>query len=364
MSYRRFRWPKAAPKKPPPEHGIKVKGTSHTWWGERWISALEEVLQGDSARLARGRTYARTGRAHDLTVTSSGVKAKVTGSRARPYTVTIQLTKLTHAVWQRAIRLMAEQAAFSAELLAEQMPRAINEIFQEAGASLFPEHQGDLTTSCSCPDWGDPCKHVAATHYVLGAALDSDPFLLFELRGRGRREVLEALRAARGAEPLAPPRATKAATAEQLTTKAAKRGGKRAAKPRSERTAPGERAAAKGEESDRAPRAPAFAAPSEPAPTVMLSNVTLADYDRLRAPLPPMHFSFAPPRAPGTTLDQLGPLTNWTAKGSPASLLSPLCQLASELAEQLATAEDEPEETPEPHGAARRPSVAPRRHSA
>src|SRR6185503_13205308 len=56
-------------------------------------------------------------------------------------------------------------------------------------------------TSCSCPDWGDPCKHVAATHYVLGEALDRDPFLLFELRGRTKRQVMDALRAARsGAE--------------------------------------------------------------------------------------------------------------------------------------------------------------------
>jgi uncharacterized Zn finger protein len=78
------------------------------------------------------------------------------------------------------------------------MPQAIDEVFVAAGVSLFPKQRADLETSCSCPDWGDPCKHVAATHYVLGEALDRDPFLLFELRGRTKDQVLDALRAARG----------------------------------------------------------------------------------------------------------------------------------------------------------------------
>jgi uncharacterized Zn finger protein len=78
------------------------------------------------------------------------------------------------------------------------MPQAIDEVFVAAGVSLFPKQRADLRTSCSCPDWGDPCKHVAATHYVLGDALDRDPFLLFELRGRTKDQVLDALRAARG----------------------------------------------------------------------------------------------------------------------------------------------------------------------
>ena len=86
----------------------------------------------------------------------------------------------------------------NSELLAGQMPQAIDEVFVEAGVSLFPKQRADLKTRCSCPDWGDPCKHVAATHYVLGEAFDRDPFLLFELRGRTKHEVLSALRSARG----------------------------------------------------------------------------------------------------------------------------------------------------------------------
>src|SRR4029079_14567036 len=100
--------------------------------------------------------------------------------------------------WQRAIAALAERAQFSAELLGGEMPKAIDEAFRAAGTRLFPETRAELETECNCPDWGNPCKHVAATHYVLGEALDRDPFLLFELRGRSKELVLDALRRARG----------------------------------------------------------------------------------------------------------------------------------------------------------------------
>ncbi|MET0384785.1 MAG: SWIM zinc finger family protein, partial [Polyangiales bacterium] len=185
------------PKKPPPEHGIKMKKAGTTWWGQRWIDALVQVLGGDGGRLSRGRTYARAGRTHDLTVAGGEVTAKVTGSRATPYAVTITLPLLDDTSWQAAIAGMVAQAQFAAALLGGEMPQDIDAVFQAAGSSLFPRERRDLKTSCSCPDWGDPCKHVAATHYVLGEALDRDPFLLFELRGRTKQQVLEALRAAR-----------------------------------------------------------------------------------------------------------------------------------------------------------------------
>src|SRR5690242_21841815 len=81
------------------------------------------------------------------------------------------------------------------------MPPAIDDVYHADGASLLPRDRADLVTACSCPDSGDPCKHVAATHYVLGEALDTDPFLLFELRGRTKEQVLAALSQLRSAEP-------------------------------------------------------------------------------------------------------------------------------------------------------------------
>jgi len=67
-------------------------------------------------------------------------------------------------------------------------------VFREAGTHLFPAAQDDLITDCTCPDWANPCKHVAAVYYLLGERFDDDPYLLFLLRGRSREAIGHALR--------------------------------------------------------------------------------------------------------------------------------------------------------------------------
>jgi uncharacterized Zn finger protein len=321
--WNRFGWYESAPKKPPPERGIRMKRAGTTWWGQRWIEALEDVLRGDSARLARGRTYARAGRTHDLVVKGGKVTAKVTGSRATPYTITIELTELSAPAWKKAIDGLAKKAQFSAELLAGQMPQTIDEVFVEAGVSLFPKQRADLKTSCSCPDWGDPCKHVAATHYVLGEALDRDPFLLFELRGRTKDQVLDALRAARGG----------------VGETAAKKAGKSKATPEDA---------------------------TIEVLTVKLGKLKASEYDKPREPLPTLHFSFDEPVTHGAVLRQLGAPTAWEGDASPADVLAPLVRAAAEMARRIAMAEpsDAGESAPPPtstRGRAARKAAAKRR---
>lgn len=153
----------------------------------------------DARRLSRGRNYARRGQVLSIEEDKQGVTARVQGSRPTPYTVKIQLTPLSDAQWERAIDQMAAQAIFAAQLLAGEMPAEIEQAFTAAGVSLFPDRIDDLKTSCSCPDWANPCKHVAATHYILGEQFDEDPFLLFRLRGRTQEQILQALRARRAA---------------------------------------------------------------------------------------------------------------------------------------------------------------------
>jgi uncharacterized Zn finger protein len=275
----RRRFPPYAPKKPPPEHGIKLKQLGATWWGQRWIEALEHVLGGDAGRLARGRTYARAGRTHDFSVKSGKVRAKVTGSRPQPYKIQIALTQLADAAWAKAIGDMAAKAQFAAELLGGQMPRQIDEVFHSAGESLFPTERQHLKTSCTCPDWGDPCKHVAAVHYVLGEALDRDPFLLFELRGRSKDRVLSELRSLRGE-----------------------------------------------------PATPESAAPAG----VSLGRVSREDYDRAPRALPALSFTFDAPAKPGALLRQLGAPSSWHGDAAPVDALAPVVQRAAEHARRLA----------------------------
>lgn len=170
------------------EHGSFGKH----WWARRWISAMEQLVSGP--RLMRGQYYARQGQVVSIEETKDGVSALVQGSRPRPYRVTIRLTPLTARQWNRVLDVLADQAIFAAQLLAGEMPSNIEEAFSAAGVSLFPQSSYDMISDCSCPDKANPCKHVAATHYILGERFDEDPFLLFRMRGRSQEQLLSALR--------------------------------------------------------------------------------------------------------------------------------------------------------------------------
>lgn len=167
-----------------------------TWWGQRWIEALEALGAVYANRLPRGRTYARKGTVAELKVAAGVVTARVQGSRARPYRVELRLPVFDAPTWEAVIVALASRIRVSAALLDAQMPEDVDELLAEHGVSLFPTAR-ELATSCSCPDVANPCKHVAAVHYVLAQTFDADPFLLMALRGRERGELLAALAAAR-----------------------------------------------------------------------------------------------------------------------------------------------------------------------
>jgi uncharacterized Zn finger protein len=181
--------------------GIKAKSKRgefvKNWWATRWIAALERLV--DRGRLSRGRSYARQGQVLSIEESKSGIAAKVQGSTARPYKVTIDIDTLSNAQWEQVIDALAGQAIFTAQLLAGEMPQDIEQAFQAAKVSLFPEKRGQLVTNCSCPDPSNPCKHIAAVHYILGEQFDEDPFLLFRLRGRTQEQIRAGLRERRAA---------------------------------------------------------------------------------------------------------------------------------------------------------------------
>ncbi|MBN9392893.1 MAG: SWIM zinc finger family protein [Chloroflexi bacterium] len=183
------------------KNGLKTKserGTiGETWWSKRWIGTLESFDMG--TRLTRGRSYARKGQVVSLDVEPGTVKAKVQGSAPRPYKVEIGLPPLTDTQWEAVTDAMAGQALFAAKLLAGEMPQNIEEAFKAAKVSLFPKSSNELETDCSCPDWANPCKHIAAVYYLMADRFDEDPFLIFKLRGRTKEALIAALREKRSA---------------------------------------------------------------------------------------------------------------------------------------------------------------------
>ncbi|MFD3512296.1 SWIM zinc finger family protein [Streptomyces sp. NPDC058657] len=171
----------------------KTTGPATTWWGKAWVDALE-ALSLDPARLARGRAYADAGHVDTITVTPGRVVAYVRGSRARPYRADIRLRTLPDEDWDTFLDEAAEQPAHLEALLAKTLPYALLDPDSPLSAiPLLPAAAGDLLPTCTCPDAGRPCKHAAALCYQVARLLDEDPFVVFLLRGRDEREILDAL---------------------------------------------------------------------------------------------------------------------------------------------------------------------------
>jgi uncharacterized Zn finger protein len=197
---------------PPPSRPRDVKGGirarsrrgafGRSWWARRWIAVLEGLELG--GRLGRGRSYARRGQVLSIAIDKGRVEAVVQGSRPEPYQVTQQVDTLSATAWQRVAVALAGEVRFAASLLAGEMPPDVEEAFRSAGLSLFPARREDLRTACSCPDWSNPCKHIAAVYYLLGEEFDRDPFLIFRLRGLDRDELVRRLDRAAATAPVPP----------------------------------------------------------------------------------------------------------------------------------------------------------------
>lgn len=179
-----------------PEQGIATSkqrgGMAGTWWSERLVQLLDSF--GLGARLQRGRRYARQGQLVSFDVEAGIVVAQVQGSRAAPYVVTVAAPPLTDDHWDQVQDAIRSRVSFVAELLAGHVPPELEAVFDLAGVPLLPTRWGEIRATCSCPDWENPCKHVAAVLYVFADRLDDDPWLLLQWRGRRRDELLAHLR--------------------------------------------------------------------------------------------------------------------------------------------------------------------------
>ena len=165
---------------------------ANQWWSQRFISVLESY--GLGARMERGRRYARGGRVGELSVKPGRLEARVQGSRAVPYRVSIRSEAPNKAQWSALEQAMAQRLGWSAQLLNGEVPRDLEQAFAEVGVPLFPRRWSDLQVRCGCPDDAEPCKHLAAVLYVFAQQLDDDPWLLLAWHGKAREALLTALR--------------------------------------------------------------------------------------------------------------------------------------------------------------------------
>lgn len=171
----------------PPRRATRAAFT-RTWWGQAWTATLEGHGPGgaDAGRLQRGRSYARGGHVGEVTVASGRVDAPVYGSEPGAYRTSWRIEPLNEDAWQRFLEVARGRASHTAALLDKQLPEELVEEVQKVGVGLLPR-AADLRSSCTCPDWGEPCKHGAALFYQVAQLIDEDPTVLLLLRGRNER---------------------------------------------------------------------------------------------------------------------------------------------------------------------------------
>ncbi len=184
-----------------------------TWWGQQFIAALEQRM--DSGRLQRGRSYASPSRILSFKIDATGfVTATVRGNinpyfgvtKEPRYKIEFQLKQISDTKRKMLIAELGSRADLISPLLMNEMPDGINDAFAASGFSLLPDdNEDDFDISeCSCPDWANPCKHIAGVYYRLAHLLDRDPLLLLELRGIARNNLRAELAKTPLGQALAP----------------------------------------------------------------------------------------------------------------------------------------------------------------
>lgn len=157
-----------------------------TFWGKAWCDNLESYSDFEN-RLPRGRTYVRNGSVCDLQIKPGKVTAQVCGSEL--YNITIKIKPLPPATWTSVRQACAGQIGSLVELLQGKLSKSVMEVVTRRDGGLFPK-PAEIELNCSCPDWADMCKHVAAVLYGVGARLDQQPELLFTLRQVDHLELI------------------------------------------------------------------------------------------------------------------------------------------------------------------------------
>jgi uncharacterized Zn finger protein len=165
---------------------IDGRNIATSFWGKSWCTNLERYSDYAN-RLPRGRTYVRNGSVVDLQIAKGEVTAMVAGSSL--YRIKITIAPVKPPRWKSICRDCAGSVDSLVELLQGRFEKGVMDRVCRAGDGLFPAPE-EIRLSCSCPDWAEMCKHVAAALYGVGARLDHKPQLLFVLRGVDENELI------------------------------------------------------------------------------------------------------------------------------------------------------------------------------
>lgn len=172
---------------------------SKTWWGKEFLRALEDCM--DPGRLSRGRSYSAPHRRKSFAIRQGVIRATVVGNinhyfhvyKTPYYKVEIAFQKIAGTRWNGILKRLGSNADWVTHLVLGEVPPSIEDALEGATVKLLPRTHREIQASCSCPDWANPCKHIAGIYYHVASLLDRDPLLLFEFRGLERSKLLHAI---------------------------------------------------------------------------------------------------------------------------------------------------------------------------
>lgn len=167
---------------------VRLEGRTiaRSFWGTSWCENLESYSDYAN-RMPRGRTYVRNGSVLHLEIRQGEIEALVSGSSL--YKVKVRIKPVDGKRWAALCRASAGAIGSLMELLRGKLSEQVMGIMTHRETGLFPAPR-EIELGCSCPDWADMCKHVAAVLYGVGARLDEKPELLFLLRHVDHRELV------------------------------------------------------------------------------------------------------------------------------------------------------------------------------
>jgi uncharacterized Zn finger protein len=187
------------------------KDRAHNWWGAAWVEKMERLAE--PRRFAEGAQYARTGFLPPIRFDGRTVAARVQGPHEPPYTIRISFDPFSREQWDGLLAEVRDRGALASSISSGDLPLEIQTAFSKAGLRFMPERYVDLHLECACPDWLKPCKHLVAVWLKFARDFDRDPFLVFELRGLKRAELLAILR---NRQPVAAPKPEETNAAEEF----------------------------------------------------------------------------------------------------------------------------------------------------
>lgn len=177
---------------------MSAKIIHKTWWGKEFVQALEAYIE--PGRLQRGKAYRTDNRVLDFDISKSEIKATIRGNvnpyfgvtKEPRYKVVLKFDQIKPLQWQAIIKKISANALWLSKLMLNEIPSSIEEAF--GNDSLLPSSYDDVKASCSCPDYSNPCKHIAGVYYRIASMLDLNPMLLFQLRGLAAEKLHQELK--------------------------------------------------------------------------------------------------------------------------------------------------------------------------